>query len=67
MKETRFALSMMDLGEVPMHTSRPIQKNALQPLYSHGLPPRHSLAAAVTEGTGSQEAPLRTLGLAQTG
>ena len=35
--------------------------------YSHGLPPRHSLAAGDTEGTGSQEAPLRTLGLAQTG
>ena len=34
MKETRFALSMMDPGEVPMHTSRPIQKNALQPLQS---------------------------------
>ena len=35
--------------------------------YSHGLPPRHSLAAGVAKRTGSQEAPLRTWGLAQTG
>ena len=34
MKETRFALSMMDPGEVRMHTSRLIQKNALRPLQS---------------------------------
>ena len=35
--------------------------------YSHGLPPRHSLVAGVTKRTGTQEAPLCTLGLAQTG
>ena len=34
--------------------------------HSHGLPPRHSLAAGVTEGTWPQETPLCTLGLAQT-
>ena len=34
MKETRFAPSITDPGEVPMHTSRPIQKNALQLLQS---------------------------------
>ena len=31
------------------------------------LPPRHSLVAGVTKRTGTQEAPLCTLGLAQTG
>ena len=35
--------------------------------YSHGLPPRHSLVAGVAKRTGTQEAPLCTLGLAQTG
>ena len=66
MKETRSAPSTMAPGEVPMHTFRPIQKNAPQPLQSW---------TASTAFTGCRrhkknrdtKAPLCRLGLAQTG
>ena len=47
--------------EVPMHTFRPIQKNAPQPLQSWTASTAFTGVAGVTKRTGTQEAPLCTL------